>query len=133
MALSENKVEFDPQLAVYVQPSELDGENVVSQWLASNNCPDAIFTGNSRLTIGAMNAIYKAGLSIPNDIALAGFDETTWMTYAGPGITVISQPTYEIGRTAAELLFQRMKDHSRPTREVVLKGQLLERGSTRIG
>lgn len=130
LALQENKIKFNPQFATYVYPSEVAGEASMSEWLTSSNRPDAILTGNSRLTTGALNAIAAAGLKIPDDIGLAGFDETTWLKHVGPGITVISQPTYEMGRTAAELLFQRIADPTRPAREVVLKGQLLVRGST---
>jgi LacI family fructose operon transcriptional repressor len=82
------------------------------------------------ITIGAVGAISKAGLRIPEDIAVAGFDDASWMPYVGPGLTVIGQPVYEMGRTAAELLFERMDDPSRPPREVVLKGRLITRGST---
>jgi LacI family transcriptional regulator, fructose operon transcriptional repressor len=130
LALAAHGLKLDPAFTCYVHPLEAEGEKIVSQWLKSDTRPDAILTGNSRLTTGALNAISEANLTIPDDIALAGFDETSWMRHAGPGITVICQPTYEIGRTAAELLFQRMADPTRPKREVVLKGQLLKRGST---
>jgi CHASE3 domain sensor protein len=105
-------------------------EAVVSQWLASDDPPDAIFAGNSRMTAGTLNAIKNAGMVIPNDIGVAGFDETVWMQHVGPGITTIGQPTYEIGRTAAELLLQRIEESDRSAREVILHGYLIERGST---
>lgn len=124
-----NECGLDP-LTKFVYPREEAGEQAVREWLASNNRPDAILTGNIRLTIGALNAIKQAGLSIPNDILLAGFDETIWMQHIGVGVTVISQPTYEMGRSAAELLFQRIADPKRPAREVILKGELIIRGST---
>jgi len=130
MALAQAGMTTDPTLAIYVHPSEPEGEKIVSAWLASPHRPDAILTGNSRLTIGALNAIAAAGLLIPRDIILAGFDETAWMRHAAGGITVISQPTYEIGRAAAELLFLRMADPTRAAREVVLKGTLIARAST---
>ncbi len=129
-ALQENNVDLDPDFVSFIHPSELDGEKIISQWFASGKWPAAIIAGNSRITLGAINAIRQAGLTFPDDIALAGFDDTSWMQHIGPGITVISQPTYEIGRTAAELLYQRMSEPSRPVREVVLKDNLLIRGST---
>ena len=125
--LEENK---QVPLSAFVLPHEENAEKIVTDWLQSNSPPDAILTGNSRLTIGALNAIKQRGLSIPDDILLAGFDETVWMQHIGNGITVVSQPTYEMGRNAAELLLQRLKDHDRPAREVILKGKLIERGST---
>lgn len=130
LALEENKIKLDTQFASYAYPSEVEGEDLIAKWLKSQNYPDAIIAGNNRLIIGALNAISAYGLNIPQDIGLAGYDETAWMKHVGPGITVIDQPTYEMGHTAAELLFQRMADPTRSAREVVLKGKLLARGST---
>jgi LacI family fructose operon transcriptional repressor len=79
---------------------------------------------------GALRAIRERNLTIPDDIALVTFDETTWSSLVQPSLTLIAQPTYEIGKTAAELLLQRIVDPSRPTRQVILKGQLLVRGSS---
>lgn len=129
-ALSEYSIPFNPNTAVYAPPRESEGEVIIRQFLDSRQRPDALLTGNSRLTLGALNAIRTAGLTFPHDLALAGFDETAWMSHVGAGVTVISQPTYEMGQTAAELLFQRMETPGRPTREVILKGTLIERGST---
>ena len=113
-----------------IDPTEKASEPIVSQWLASHTPPTAIFSGNSLMTIGVVNAIHKAGLAIPDQISIAGFDDTIWMPHIAHGITVISQPAYEMGRTAAELLFQRMADPLRDPREVVLKGRLIVRGSS---
>jgi LacI family transcriptional regulator, fructose operon transcriptional repressor len=130
LALEEHGLEFDPEFVSYVSPTEDGSEPVVDQWLESPNRPQAIFSGNGLITMGVINAAYKAGVSIPQGIALAGFDDAIWMRHVGGGITVISQPVYEMGRTAAELLFQRQADPTRAPREVVLKGKLIERGST---
>jgi LacI family transcriptional regulator, fructose operon transcriptional repressor len=130
-ALEDHEIKYDPRFSAYTSPREDFGEALIDQWLTLPDHPQAILTGNSRLTIGALNAIQKAGYSIPEDIALCGFDETPWMRHAGTGISVISQPTYEMGKTAADLLFERIKHPDRPTREVILKGQLLVRNSTR--
>ena len=129
-ALQQRGVVLDPDISTYVQPRENQGYEFVKALLAQKAKPDAILTGNSRLTVGAVKAIQEAGLRIPEDIALAGFDDTNWMPHLGPGITVIAQPTHEMGKTAAELLFMRMADEERPSREVVLKGKLIVRKST---
>ncbi len=92
--------------------------------------PDALFTVNSLIAVGALQAIRERNLTIPDDIALVTFDETTWASLVQPAITLIAQPTYEIGKTAAELLLQRVADPGRPTRQVILKGQLCVRGSS---
>lgn len=91
---------------------------------------DALVATNSLLTAGAIKALRACGKRIPDDVALAGFDETTWSMLVQPGITVIAQPTHEIGKTATELLLQRINAPDRPTRQVILKGTLIERGSS---
>jgi LacI family fructose operon transcriptional repressor len=130
-AMADHGLNINEDLIRCIDPTERASEPVVSQWLASDTPPSAIFSGNSLITMGTINAIHNAGLSIPEQISVAGFDDTIWMPHIGHGITVISQPVYEMGRTAAELLFQRMAEPTRSPREVVLKGKLIERGSIR--
>jgi DNA-binding LacI/PurR family transcriptional regulator len=130
LAMIDHGLSINNDLIRLIDPTERASEPIVSGWLASSTPPSAIFSGNSLITLGAINAIHQAGLSIPEDIAIAGFDDTNWMPHIGQGITVISQPIYEMGRTAAELLFRRMSEPERPPREIVLKGKLNVRGST---
>lgn len=127
-AMDEHKL---VTLSEFVLPHEDAAADVVVRWLSAASPPDAIITGNIRLTVGALNAIKAHGVSIPEDVRLAGFDETVWMQHLGPGITVVSQPTYEMGRSAAELLIQRIQDNTRSPREVILKGELILRDSSR--
>jgi LacI family transcriptional regulator, fructose operon transcriptional repressor len=113
-----------------IQPKIEAGYAATLKLLASAEPPDALFTTNSLLGAGALEAIRERNLTIPDDIALVTFDETTWASLVQPPITLIAQPTYEIGKTATELLLQRIADPNRPIRQVILKGQLLVRGSS---
>ncbi len=114
----------------YVAPKVDAGYAAALELLGAPQPPDALFTSNSLIAEGAMRAIRERGLTIPDQVALVTFDDTTWASLVQPGITLIAQPTYEIGQTAAELLLQRIADPQRPTRQVILKGQLLVRGSS---
>jgi len=114
----------------YVSPRMEAGYAATLKMIDTAEPPDALFTMNSLLAAGALQAIQERHLTIPDDIALVTFDETTWATLVQPAITLIAQPTYEIGKTAAELLLQRIADPGRSTRQVILKGQLLVRGSS---
>jgi len=114
----------------YVPPKTEAGYAATLKMLDLAEPPDALFTVNSLIAEGAWQAIRERNLCIPDDIALVSFDETTWSSLVQPAITLIAQPTYEIGKTAAELLIQRIADPGRPTRQVILKGQLLVRGSS---
>ncbi len=114
----------------YVPPKIDAGYTATLKMLDLAEPPDALFTANSLIAEGALRAIRERNLVIPDDIALVTFDETTWSSLVQPSLTLIAQPTYEIGKTAAELLLQRIADPGRPTRQVILKGQLLVRGSS---
>jgi len=114
----------------YVQPKIEAGYAAALKILDSAQPPAALLATNSLLAAGALQAIRERNLSIPGDIALVTFDETTWASLVQPPLTLIAQPTNEIGKTATELLLQRITDPHRPTRQVILKGQLLVRGSS---
>lgn len=92
--------------------------------------PDAVFATSGLLLLGAVQALRAAGLAWPQDVAVAGFDNNDWTALPEPAITVMAQPTHEIGRTAAELLLQRIAEPDRPPRRIVLDGELLVRGSS---
>ncbi|HJT56901.1 MAG TPA: LacI family DNA-binding transcriptional regulator [Ktedonobacteraceae bacterium] len=114
----------------YIPPKADAGYAATLKMTGLAEPPDALFTVNSLIAEGALRAIRERNLVIPDDIALVTFDETTWASLVQPAITLIAQPTYEIGKTAAELLLQRIVDSTRPTRQVILKGQLIVRGSS---
>jgi LacI family fructose operon transcriptional repressor len=114
----------------YVEPRTKAGYTATLKMVDLPDPPDALFAVNSLLAAGALQAIRERNLTIPDDIALVAFDETTWASLVQPPITLIDQPTYEIGKTAAELLLQRIAHPNRPARQVILKGQLLVRASS---
>lgn len=127
-ALKDNVL--SPVAVHFIAPRIQQGHETTMALLKQKEKPDAIFTSNSLLTVGAFRAIRDGNLKIPDDVALVGFDETTWGALVDPPVTVIAQPTEEIGRTATELLFQRIVDPGRLPKTVVLKGQLLENRSS---
>lgn len=99
-------------------------------WLGQADRPRAIVVSNSLLLIGVIKAARALGLSIPNDLAVAGFDNESWTELVEPGITVIEQPVEEIGRAAMSLLFERLQTPGLPVRKVVLSGRCIVRGSS---
>ena len=106
-----------------------EGQAVMERLISENNLPDAIFAANDPIAIGAMKAIKRAGLRIPYDVALAGFSESKMAEVVDPPLTSVKQPTFEIGRTAAELLLQHIDDSVVP-KTVVLNGTLTVRASS---
>ena len=128
-ALKEHNLQPSTDLAKYANPREEDGFNTTMKLLQLSEPPDAILTSNSLLAAGALHALRERKIAIPEEIAFASFDETTWAKLVVPALTVIKQPTYEIARTAAELLIKRIEDPTRSIREVVLKAKLTIRQS----
>jgi DNA-binding LacI/PurR family transcriptional regulator len=128
-ALKAHGLEVLPHLIRTGSPKEPTGYRLTGELLDLDERPAALFTGNNLLTVGALRAIHERGLQIPDDIALAGFDELDWMSLVKPGLTVVAQPTYEVGRTATELLLKRIEDSTRPPQKVVLKPTLIVRQS----
>ena len=127
-ALSEHQLK--PVAEYFIPPRIKQGYDTTLTLLDQKVRPDAIFTSNSLLTAGAFQAIRDRKLKVPEDVALVGFDETTWGALVDPPITLIAQPTEEIGRTATELLFQRIEEPTRSPKTVILKGTLITRGSS---
>lgn len=92
--------------------------------------PDALVASSGLILLGLVEALRDAGLRYPDDIALAGFDDMPWTRLVTPAITVVAQPTYEMGRAAIELLRARIQQPDQVVRRVVLRGELIVRESS---
>lgn len=77
------------------------GHRAARSLLALPDPPDALFVCNNLMTLGALHAIREAGLRVPEDVALVGFDEAPWTALTSPALSVVEQPAYEMGRAAA--------------------------------
>ncbi|MFP5230753.1 MAG: LacI family DNA-binding transcriptional regulator [Acidobacteriota bacterium] len=112
-------------------------ENAIRKMLAGAQPPDAIFTLKNSITVSAFEAMQKLRVSIPDSVALLGYDDFELAATVRPSITVVRQPIEEIGRMAAEILFEELQKGSprgrsgedgRP-REVHLATRLVRRES----
>src|SRR5436190_6474961 len=92
--------------------------------------PTAIFAANNLLADQAWHVLRRRGLRLPDDVSLVGFDDVPWMEMVRPAITVVAQPTEELGRRAAALLLRRLEDPAREARVEQLQPTLVVRGST---
>ncbi len=105
------------------------GYTLMRDLLETAAYPLALFVANNLMTIGALNAIHDMGLAIPGDVAIIGFDDLPWANSLNPPLTTVSQPAFEIGVHAAELLLNRLAFPDRPVRAVVLGVDLIVRAS----
>ncbi len=106
-ALEEHRIPVNKDLIINCDSYE-KAFDVTSQLLELKNPPDAIFAVNDLTAIGAMKTIKQAGLKIPEDIALAGFGDSLYASFVDPSLTTVTQPGFEMGTLAAELLFERL-------------------------
>ena len=85
---------------------------------------DAIFAGNDLIAIGAIQLLEEKGYRVPDDISVAGFDDIYISRFMKPPLTTVRQPIYQIGKVAAELLLERVKDSSNfEPRKIVVDGE----------
>jgi DNA-binding LacI/PurR family transcriptional regulator len=128
-ALAAHHIPLDPRLVLTGIPRETEGTHLTHTLLDLPDPPTALFTGNNLLTVGALRTIQQRKLQIPDDIALVGFDEIDWMSLIQPGLTTLVQPTYEMGKIAADLLLQRIEDPLRPPQKIIAQGLIKVRQS----
>jgi len=128
-ALKEEGLRVDEDLIWMGRPRREMGRTGTRQMLDRSDPPTAFFTANNQLALGAFEEIRERGLSIPEDLALVGFDDAPWAKLLDPPLTTVRQPTYEIGRRAAELLFARIDEPDRPPAFVTLQPELVVRRS----
>jgi LacI family transcriptional regulator len=127
--LAVHGIEFDPNL---VQPGDWEfegGYKAAKNLLAIKEPPTAIFVGNDLMAFGAIYAIQDAGLNVPADIAVVGYDNREFARIVRPRITTVSMPVYEMGKAGAELLLQQLTEGHQDVEEVKIKGQLFIRES----
>jgi len=111
--------------------TKLTGYQATQHLLRMPTRPTAIFARNDHTATGVIQAVQEAGLTVPDDISVAGFDNIPLTALMSPSLTTVSQPTEEQGRLAAEFLLSRI-EQSAPVarREVLLDCHLIVRSST---
>lgn len=121
---------FDPSLVLREDFRPAGGEKAVTELFTGRRRPDALFVANNQMTIGALGALRELGIDVPRDVALVGYDDAPWATLIRPQLTVVSQPTYEIGRAAAELLATARDRRGSASRQILLDPKLIVRESS---
>lgn len=130
-ALAEAGVELRPDLDVSGNFSMQGGAEAMAQLLAVDRPPTAVFSQSDEMAIGALRTIRDAGLDVPGDVSVVGFDDHEAARYVG--LTTIHQAVMAHGEVAAELLVGRLRDGcddgSDPT-HVVMSTKLVVRATT---
>ena len=129
---SERAAVIDPALCATERAQGRNTEEVgyrTAQRLAAHR-PDAIVTGNDNIAVGAYRALHELGLSIPEDVAVASFNDISVAQFLNPPLSTVRLPAEQIGETAVELLLERAGGRELAKR-INLASQIVWRGSTR--
>lgn len=139
-ALTKHKIPIDERLITGRRGSSTDtpgysteaiGYEGMKRLLSLPNRPTAVFARNDFTAVGAISAVKEAGLLIPQDIAIVGFDDTPLALHTNPALTTVRQPMKLQGQIAAEMLLRRISDDSGDgTQERILDCELIIRAST---
>jgi DNA-binding LacI/PurR family transcriptional regulator len=103
----------------------------MKRMLKASTLPTAVFCANDDSAFGAMEAIAEAGLSVPGDISVVGFDDVPLANHSKPPLTTLQQPVENIARASASALISYIENRT-PIAGRSFKGALIERASTGV-
>lgn len=106
------------------------GYRFAEQWIESGKLPSAVFAGDDYIAIGVMDACKNAGLRVPRDISVVGFDDQFLAAEIRPALTTVRQPASMIASAAVELLLAAMNEPGKPGATIELEPELIAREST---
>jgi DNA-binding LacI/PurR family transcriptional regulator len=109
-AMKDGQGHVDPQAIIHV---EFTVEAGLQGWQQIGKCtprPTAVMCGNDEIAVGVLQALAKERINCPADVSVVGFDDSRWATRVTPPLTTVRQPMAQLGRTAAELLVNRLQN-----------------------
>jgi DNA-binding LacI/PurR family transcriptional regulator len=132
--LKKHEVVVADEMIAYGDYGAESGYRGAAQLMNEPNPPTAIYAFNDRMAFGAIRWLHEHGLSVPDDVSVAGFDDIPHAAECAPTITTIHSPLPAIGQQATRMLFDMIengRDDSRP-QEIALPVRLVIRGSTSL-
>ncbi len=110
--------------------TEVGGLHAMQTLIASGELPTAVFVANDFAAIGALEAIDQAGLRVPEDVSIVGYDDTALAQLSRIALTTVAQPSAEMGRIAVRLLLERIEGGREETRHITLPPTLVVRATS---
>ena len=126
-ALTERGRDVDPALITQGDFTEMGGYYAMQQLLPAK--PDAVFAASDIMAVGALRLIREAGLCVPDDVALVGFDDLPLASRPDPQLTTVRQPVYQFGMKAVEILIDLIENGVQPPRRIIMDTELVIRQS----
>ena len=121
---------LDDSLVVYSDYQESGGFRAMNDLLSASVQFTAVIAANDQMAYGARLALHRAGLRVPEDVSLLGFDDLPHSAFTLPPLTSVRQSVYEIGTSAAKAMFDLLNKRNPPSR--LVEAELVVRESTRI-
>ncbi|MCV9884955.1 LacI family DNA-binding transcriptional regulator [Metabacillus halosaccharovorans] len=128
-AMARYSLSVDPVLVQEGHFNYESGFNLMKKFLALNKMPTGVFAANDEMALGAIRAIRTMNLRVPEDISVIGFDDIHFSSIFEPALTTISQPAFEIGSKAMELLIMLMDKKKIEKNQYILDDSLVIRES----
>lgn len=130
-ALQEKGIVYNPELVISNNLSDMGGEEAAHQILQMHKRPDGIFAANDTSAVACMRELKLAGIKIPNDIAVVGFNNDPISKVIEPNLTTVNYPGQEMGEVAAATLLNKLnKSNSANLNTIVLRHELIIRQSS---
>jgi LacI family transcriptional regulator len=129
-ALSSTGIKIEDAFLQEGNYTPASGHTAMERLLKLPTRPTAVFVSSDVVAVGAMQAIKEAGLRIPEDISIVGFDDIPLSDYFDPPLTTVKTPSYGLGWTAGEILIRLVQGHPLEKSEVLLDSKLVVRGSS---
>ena len=107
------------------------GYQAMKEILALENKPTAIFCQGDEIAVGAMQAIKEAGLKVPDDFSIVGFDDIEISQYLNPALTTVCQKKEEMGIEAAKMVIELINNQEEKVEPEIIDTELIVRNSTR--
>jgi LacI family transcriptional regulator len=128
-ALRTHHIQYEPVLVYEGDFYQPEGYNGALKLLDSPAPPTAIFASNDVMAMGAMDAARSRGLRIPEDISIIGFDDIPQAEFVRPALTTVRQPLEQMGRVAAQMLLDILKEPAKECNRIELPTKLVLRSS----
>lgn len=129
-ALKEAGLTVEPALIKQGDFTLASGYDCTATLLASANPPTALFCANDEMAIGAMQACHAAGLSLPGDMSVVGFDDIGFAAYTHPRLTTVHQPRNRIGEQVMTMMLAMLAGNTPADSRIVLPHELVVRESS---